>query len=564
MIVTRLASVVLAVAAATVAAAESITIWLGDDTAAKTISPVSATVHDDGGVNVFWNTKTDNAYTICMQEGCGSGCIGGDVRKPDGFGQRLEVGVYHYWTDLGGVSVTVIYAQLAVIKAHPAAIKVDLAVINVHLIVIIAHLTFIVLIVIIVQYPIARPNASTVSNGAIAGGIVGAVAALGIMAAAVAIYVRQKRRNTASKGSARGSAMAVSNVELAPGPKDGGTGLEVSIPYKPLSAGGVAGLEVSTPCEPLPAGGVDELKASIPYEPLPAAGVTELKASIPSEPLPAGGGTELKASIPYEPLPPGSVAELKASIPYDPAAADVKPSPPRRAASLAVESAREIVADLKAAIPYEPLSNNRVAELKASLLYDRTADVKPSPPRRAASLIVESTRELVAATARLSMIEESLSRPLDGGRGVDVCVTREADPSTTVLRTVVPPSIVGGPRISASLENSAPPSRSGGMASTPDDAVATPEVRRWSTQEVARWLEDRLQLRPAIVNAFKGSNVDGARLWTLTDEELSVEMGLSDEAKLMFRAALERLPGGSARDESEVAPPPYHSRLPSA
>ncbi|KAJ3195143.1 hypothetical protein HK101_000991 [Irineochytrium annulatum] len=131
---------------------------------------------------------------------------------------------------------------------------------------------------------------------------------------------------------------------------------------------------------------------------------------------------------------------------------------------------------------------------------------------------------------------------------MDVQQVADADPSRTLLRKL-PTSVVGGPGILASNEIS-PLLLSGGMFSTPGDAFAMTDVGTWSSQDVARWLEDKLQLREAIVNAFKGSGVDEAWLSTLTDEDLSTVMGLSEKATLWFRAALERLPGGTARDES--------------
>ncbi|KAJ3195145.1 hypothetical protein HK101_000993 [Irineochytrium annulatum] len=291
-------------------------------------------------------------------------------------------------------------------------------------------------------------SSSTPSTGAIAGGVVGAIAALGVMAAAVAVWVRRKRREVAAKGAARGAAIGAGNVDLVRRSQGGMAGLEVSIPYKPRPAG-----------------------------------VTTV------------------------------VAPVEASIPYEPAV-NVEPAPPR----------------------------------------------EPVPPRRAGSLAVEPTREVVAATAKLSKIVET-SRPANVGLGVDVQRVAGAELSTTLLGKL-PTSVVDGPGISASKERT-PPLMSGGTILAPGDAFVMPDVRTWSTQDVARWLEDKLQLRKAIVNAFIGSGVDGARLVTLTDKDLSVEMGLSDEAKLMFRAALERLTGGSVREQSEVAPPPYHSRLPS-
>ncbi|KAJ3195144.1 hypothetical protein HK101_000992 [Irineochytrium annulatum] len=463
---TRLAVVVVAVAAAAVVQADQIAVWLGNGTAANGlgISPTAITVPGDGS-SVFWQTSTDFEYFVYMEDAPGR-CVasatlnegnpasaGGSVTKHVGRGTHWTAGVYYWYADVSGMAPgqACKMGNEGVITVLPPGATVSRA-------------------------PSSTPSSpssssssdqtqasasSTPSIGVIAGAGIGGLAVLGMMAAGISICMRRQRRRAEAKAAARAAAMDMANVHLTPGPKNGVTGLEVSIPYEPIPPGTVA---------------------------------------------------ELKASIPYEPLPPGSVAELKASIPFDPAAADVKPSPPRRAASLTVESTREVVA-------------------------------------------------AAAAAARLSKIEEESPQPTGGGRGADVRMRMSADPSTTILGKVLPPSVVGGSGISPSLERRPPPTRSVGMASTSGDTVVMPEVARWSTADVARWLEDSLQLRPAVVNAFKGSNVDGARLMTLTDEDLSIQMGLSEDVKLMFRAALERLVRGSAGGGTLVAPPPYHSSI---
>ncbi|KAJ3186428.1 hypothetical protein HK101_009651 [Irineochytrium annulatum] len=95
-----------------------------------------------------------------------------------------------------------------------------------------------------------------------------------------------------------------------------------------------------------------------------------------------------------------------------------------------------------------------------------------------------------------------------------------------------------------SLIGRATPSRS--------STIATKDLHQlWSIDEVARWLEDELQLRPVIVDAFRENKIDGAMLETLTDDDLA-RRGLSDTTRNMFRMALERLARGSALAQTET------------
>ncbi|KAJ3195142.1 hypothetical protein HK101_000990 [Irineochytrium annulatum] len=205
--------------------------------------------------------------------------------------------------------------------------------------------------------------------------------------------------------------------------------------------------------------------------------------------------------------------------------------------------------------PADVITSNSPAEgsaLELSLRYETRVDKKPSRPARLNSM-ADAPRRMPIFGSGVSQNEEPIPPPsldglmlMSGGAGTSTMVEKSPISAASAALPVAPSR--GGNSNSYSITR---------------DAVM-PDVATWSTLDVARWLEDKLQLRKAIVNAFIGSGVDGARLVTLTDDDLSVEMGLSEDAKLMFRAALDRLTGDSARDQSGVSPPPYHSRLPSA
>ncbi|KAJ3153716.1 hypothetical protein HK101_001714 [Irineochytrium annulatum] len=85
--------------------------------------------------------------------------------------------------------------------------------------------------------------------------------------------------------------------------------------------------------------------------------------------------------------------------------------------------------------------------------------------------------------------------------------------------------------------------------------VAVPDVASWSTDDVARWLEEDLQLESSVAAAFRENYIDGGWLAALSDDDL-IRLGVSDmNTRVTFREAL-RL---SRASEGDVAPPPYQS-----
>ncbi|KAJ3161896.1 hypothetical protein HK101_000781 [Irineochytrium annulatum] len=203
--------------------ADWITIWLGNDTEASNISLTSVTVTDDGHVNVFWNTTTDVAYDICLESKPGMcvasvGCNRAD--KLNGYGAHLPVGVYYWYADLFGQAkgilcmmghegvVTVVGSSSLGAPSLSSTAGLPTT----------ATAQSVTLSSATATTAAEQPHVGSSSNpstGAIAGGVVGVVVALGVVAA-VAVWSRRKRRRTAAKGAATVAAMDAANVDSRP------------------------------------------------------------------------------------------------------------------------------------------------------------------------------------------------------------------------------------------------------------------------------------------------------------------------------------------------------------
>ncbi|KAJ3098452.1 hypothetical protein HDU97_003993 [Phlyctochytrium planicorne] len=130
-------------------------------------------------------------------------------------------------------------------------------------------------------------------------------------------------------------------------------------------------------------------------------------------------------------------------------------------------------------------------------------------------------------------------------------------PSTTTLKGYV--NLIFEKNSSAATPLSAPPRGASTRAPATSSATITRQpLSTWSVDDVARWLDNDLGLKPDVVEILKGYRVTGTKLLTLTDADL-VEMGLSQGyARLAILAAVADLSNGvNGSPPSSDVPPPY-------
>ncbi|KAJ3195147.1 hypothetical protein HK101_000995 [Irineochytrium annulatum] len=150
--------------------------------------------------------------------------------------------------------------------------------------------------------------------------------------------------------------------------------------------------------------------------------------------------------------------------------------------------ARDLGKDVGPVDMIEPLAAE-VMGLETSVPYEPSKPVKLLPPTRVASMINSPVR-LSGVSFSLSAVEEDPMGHL-----------------STLLEHIGPageiPSVEDKIRLgvddaggSPMVERPLPVQASGGEDSTLGDLAAPPDVATWSSEDVAHWLEDKLQLRP--------------------------------------------------------------------
>ncbi|KAJ3163986.1 hypothetical protein HK101_000555 [Irineochytrium annulatum] len=159
-----------------------------------------------------------------------------------------------------------------------------------------------------------------------------------------------------------------------------------------------------------------------------------------------------------------------------------------------------------------------------SLRYEPSADIKLSPPTREASMMITSPvhKWKEDVTVLVHDAKEDLAAMPVYSKEEDVAAAMpNAKADVTLPLDIanvepVPPMRVGSVNAALHVARLQPAEdkrvsvldpvvESSSDQAAPSGEAASPDVATWTTEDVARWLEDKLQLRPSVINAFRGT-----------------------------------------------------------